>query len=146
MDDINYRDIIDRISKIRKSANSLITQELSDRGLEGIVPAHGAVFSSLFQQERPIPITFLVKKIGRAKSTVTGIVKTLERHGYVFRQESLEDARSSQIGLTEKGWAIKDDFTQISQLLEERVYGDMPREERKRVVELLAQIEMNLKS
>lgn len=146
MHEINYRNIIDRISKIRESANSFIEQELSDRGLEGIVPAHGSVFAFLFQQERPVPITSLVKKIGRAKSTVTGIVKTLERHGYVFRQESPQDARSSQIGLTEKGWAIQDDFTQISHLLVERVYGDMPREDRKRVVELLAQIEMNLKS
>lgn len=140
-----HHNIIARIAKIRESANAFIEQELKDRGLTGIVPAHGVVFAFLFRQEESVPITSLVKRSGRAKSTVTGIVKTLERHGYVFRQECSEDARSSQIGLTEKGWAIKDDFKEISQLLEDRVYGDMPQEDRRRVMELLSQIEGNLR-
>lgn len=144
MNQISTRNIIDRVAKIREAANAFIEKELHERGLSGIVPAHGSIFAFLFQQQEPVPITSLVKRSGRAKSTVTGIVKTLERHGYLFRQECPDDARSTQIGLTEKGWRIKRDFEEISELLGVRVYGDMPLEDREKVSLLLEQIGKNL--
>ncbi len=136
--------IIDQISKIREAANLLIDRELISRGIEGVMPAHGSVFSFLFQQQGPVPIVSLVKKSGRAKSTVTGMVKTLERYGYIYRQACLEDGRSFHIGLTEKGWSIKSDFEEISDLLIQKVYGDMSDEDRECLVKLLGRIEENL--
>jgi len=136
--------IIDQISKIREAANLLIERELNLRKIEGVVPAHGMVFAFLFQQQGPVPIMSLVKESGRAKSTVTGIVKTLERYGYIYRQASPEDGRSFHIGLTEKGWSIKSDFEEISDLLIRKVYGDMATEDQESLVALLAQIEKNL--
>jgi DNA-binding MarR family transcriptional regulator len=145
MKDMSSRDIIDQIAKIREAANLLIERELLARGLNGIVPAHGLVFAFLFNQKESVPIKFLVQQSGRVKSTVTGIVNTLERHGYIFKQECAEDARSTRIGLTEKGWAVKRDFKEISDILEERVYGNMPTDDRQRLVGLLSVIEGNLK-
>lgn len=139
-----HRNIISRIAKIREAANSFIEQELKARGILGIVPAHGTVLAFLFQQEEPVPITSLVKKTGRVKSTVSGIVKTLERHEYVFRQTCPDDARSSQIGLTAKGRAIRSDFEDISNQLLERAYGDMPMEDRDRLAALLAKVNQNI--
>ena len=71
---------------------------------------------------------------------------TLERHGYLFRQVSAQDARSSHSGLTEKGWAIKSDFEEVSLLLEQKIYGDIPLVDRERITKLLVQIEGNLAS
>ena len=144
MNSTSTRKIIDQVSKIREAANRLIEHELNSRGIKGIMPAHGSVFAFLFQQQEPIPIMSLVKKTGRAKSTVTGMVKTLERHGYIYRQTSPEDGRSFHIGLTEKGWAIKSDFEEISNLLIKKVYGDMSGADRERLAKLLAQVEENL--
>lgn len=144
MNQTSTRNIVSRIARIREAANSFIEQELHARGLNGIVPAHGVVFAFLFQQQEPVPITSLVKQSGRAKSTVTGIVKTLERHGYLFRQVCPDDSRSVQIGLTEKGWAIKHDFADISDLLGARVYGDMTSEDCDHLSELLEKVETNL--
>ncbi len=144
MDKKTTGNIIDQISKIREAANLLIERELAKRKIEGIVPAHGVVFKFLFQQKEPIPITTLVQKTGRAKSTVTGIVKTLERNGYIFKQPSREDGRSFHIGLTEKGWSIKSEFEEISDALNNRVYGEMPSENRDMLSTLLAKIEKNL--
>ena len=138
------RAIIAQISKIREASNFLIERELHSRGINGIVPAHGAVFNFLFRQKEPVPITALVKQSGRAKSTVTGIVKTLEQHGYLFRQDSAEDARSFQIGLTEKGRALESDFKEISDLLEKKVYGGMAHKDRENLMMLLGKIERNL--
>ena len=146
MQNSSQKNIIDRIAKIREAADSFIEQELCTRGITGIVPAHGVVFVFLFRQTEPVPISSLVKYSGRAKSTITGIVKTLERHGYLFRQLSAQDARSSHIGLTEKGWAIKSDFEEISLLLEQKIYGYMPLVDRERITKLLVQIEGNIAS
>lgn len=144
MDNDSTRKNINRIAKIREAANLFIEQELQARGLKGIVPAHGSIFTFLFRQQQPVAISALVKDSGRAKSTVTGIVKTLERHGYLFRQDCPEDARSFRIGLTEQGWAIKGDFEEISEQLLNRFYGDMPQAEREQFSNLLVKIEKNM--
>ena len=136
--------IIGRIARIRETANLLIEKELHRRGLAGIVPAHGSVLHFLFRQEGPVPVKLLVQESGRVKSTVTGIVNTLERNGYVYKQGCDQDARSVRVGLTEKGSAMRKDFEEISELLLSRVYGVMPVEDRHRLVGLLAAIEKNL--
>ncbi|MBT1077018.1 MarR family winged helix-turn-helix transcriptional regulator [Geobacter grbiciae] len=137
--------IIARIAGIREAANLLIEKELQARGLTGIVPAHGSVLNFLFRQQEPVPIKSLVSRIGRVKSTVTGIVNTLERHGYLYKQGCDQDARSVRIGLTDKGMALKCDFEEISETVLGRVYGDMPENDRQRLMELLAIVEGNLK-
>ncbi|QEM67570.1 MarR family transcriptional regulator [Geobacter sp. FeAm09] len=139
------RDIIDLIARIREAANGLIERELQARGLTGIVPAHGLVFAFLFRQQGPVPIKDLVRQSGRVKSTVTGMVNTLEKHGYLYKRECSEDARSTLIGLTEKGRAIRRDFEAISVVLEQQVYGDMGTDDRRHVMELLSAIDKNLK-
>lgn len=136
--------IIARIARIREAANLLLEKELRSRGMTGIVPAHGTVLYFLFCQEEPVPIKSLVRQSGRVKSTVTGIVNTLERHGYLCKQECAQDARSVRIGLTDKGWALKKDFDEITEILQGRVFGNMPESDRQRLMELLAVIEGNL--
>ena len=136
--------VIAQIARIRESANLFIESELKARGITGIVPAHGAVLNFLFRQSELVPIKSVVRHIGRVKSTTTGIVSTLERHGYLYRQGCCQDARSVRIGLTDKGKAFMQDFEQISVRLLERVYGDMPAEDRRRLAELLTRIEANL--
>lgn len=145
MDKIEHRNIVARIAKIREAANIFIEQELAKRGMTGVVPAHGPVFAYLFKQGEAVSISSLVHKTGKAKSTVTGIVKTMERHGYLCRTTSPEDARSVLISLTEKGWSFRDDFSEISDLLQQRLFGDMPIEERKLLAELLDKVENNMK-
>lgn len=139
------RGIIARIARIREAANLIIEKELRARGMTGIVPAHGSVLNFLFRQEEAVPIKSLVRLTGRVKSTVTGIVNTLERHGYLCKQGCDQDARSVRIGLTDKGRALRNDFEEISAKVQGRIYGDMPEIDRQRLMELLAVIEGNLK-
>lgn len=136
--------IIGRIARIREGANQLIEQELKRHGMTGIVPAHGAVLHFLFRQQEPVPIKTVVSRIGRVKSTTTGIVNTLVRHGYVFKRGCGEDGRSILVGLTEKGLALQQDFEAISERLLAAVYGTMPVEDRQKLMALLGVIEQNL--
>ena len=142
--DLDAGGIIGTIARIREAANLIIEKELLARGMTGIVPAHGAVLHFLFRQQEPVPIKSLVQRIGRVKSTVTGIVNTLERHGYLFKQGCEQDARSIRIGLTDKGRALQPDFEAISAKLQERTFGTIPASDRQLLMALLADIERNL--
>lgn len=144
--DMHTRGIIGQIARVREAANLLIEQELKARQMVGIVPAHGALLAFLFEQRDPVPIKALVEHVGRVKSTVTGMLNTLERHGYVRRFRSTEDQRVVYIALTAKGRALREDFEAISGLLLAQVYGDMSRGDRKELVRLLAAAEQNLRN
>ena len=66
--------IAGQIGRIREKANALVEQELKDRGINGIVPAHGAVLSFLLQQKGPVAIKAVVENVRRVKSTVTVMI------------------------------------------------------------------------
>ena len=141
---LDTRGVIGRISRLREQANLIIEQELFARGITGIVPAHGSVLAFLFSQKGPVPIKEVVEKVGRVKSTVTGMVKTLEHHGYLTKIRSEVDSRIVNIALTPKGMALREPFEEISEILLKRVYGDISKEEQQTLVGLLARVEQNL--
>ena len=136
--------VVGQIARIRELSNLLIEGELEARQIHGLQPAHGSVFAFLFRQPQPVPIKEVVEHVGRVKSTVTGMINTLERHGYVQKTPSQEDAREIHVELTKKGLALKPDFDEVSKILLEKLYGKMPRRDRERLVKGLAQIRQNL--
>ena len=136
--------IIAQIARIRESANALIEAELRNRSIEGIVPAHGPVLQSLFQQREPVPIRTVVEKVGRVKSTVTVMINNLERHGYVRKLPCDSDSRVTLVELTATGRKLRKDFEQISEALQNKLYGSMKRKDRQALVNWLGVIESNM--
>jgi DNA-binding MarR family transcriptional regulator len=98
----------------------------------------------LFQQDEPVAMKAIVEKVGRVKSTVTGMIHTLEQHGYVEKFQSLEDGRVMLVQLTERGRAIRPTFKKISQKLQKKVYGDMSADDQQHLVEMLAGVRRNM--
>ncbi len=137
--------VIGQISRIREQANLLIERELRAADIEGILPAHGSVLHFLFQQDGPVAMNEIVERAGRAKSTVTGMVRTLERHGYVTKAQSPDDGRVMLVQLTAKGQSVRPTFERISAALAEKTYGDMPEKDRWHLAELLGQILTNMR-
>jgi DNA-binding MarR family transcriptional regulator len=136
--------IAGQIGRIREKANALVENELKNRGIKGIVPAHGPVLSFLLRQKEPVPIKAVVESVRRVKSTVTVTISTLERHGYLRKSPSETDARVTYVELTPKGRRLRRDFEEISQALLSKLYGDMSEKDRERLVAQLERIEMNL--
>ena len=141
----DVRGIVGRVARIRELANAIIERELASRRLEGLQPAHGSVLAFLFEQQRAVPIKEIVERVGRVKSTVTGMVNTLERYGYVRKTPSVEDGRVVYVELTKKGETLRAEFHAISQTLLDSVYGKMTRGDREMLVELLSRVESNLR-
>lgn len=137
------RGIVGQISRIREQANLLIEKELRRRSIRGLLPAHGAVLNYLFKQRGPVAIREVVEHVGRVKSTVTGMLNTLQQHGYVHKTPSETDRRVILVELTRKGKALKPDFSRISEKLIRRLYGSMAQEDRQTLVRLLSQLQQN---
>ncbi|VGO17635.1 hypothetical protein PDESU_06236 [Pontiella desulfatans] len=136
--------IIGQVARIREQANLLIEQELRNVNIAGILPAHGSILYFLFQQNEPVAMKEIVEKVGRVKSTVTGMVNTLEHYGYIEKFPSAEDGRVILVQLTEKGLAIRPEIEAISAKLIDQTYGDMPQADRTKLADLLARILDNL--
>ena len=142
---MNTEGIIAQIARIRESANALIEAELRKRSIKGIVPAHGAVLQFLFRQSKPVPIKAIVEEVSRVKSTVTVMINTLARHGYLRKLPCETDNRVTLVELTPAGRKLRKDFDQISKTLMDKVYGDMKKKDRQVLVDLLDVIENNLR-
>jgi DNA-binding MarR family transcriptional regulator len=81
--------------------------------------------------------------IHRDKSTVTYLVNSLTKEGYVIREKSNEDSRETYIVLTPKAWEIKDKIISISRKLLSTAYRGMKEEEQQKLVELLNRMDAN---
>lgn len=127
------------ISRINDQAQKLITNELEQRGIEGIVPSHGGVLMFLYQKDG-LSVTELAEAIGRTQPTVTVLVNKLEKLGYVRRVKSQTDQRVTLIALTSKGRALEPVFRAVSDRLNETLYGNLSREEGLELERLLDKI------
>ena len=136
--------IISVIAKIREKVNLFIEKELQARSIEGVLPAHGPVLHFLFRQTAPVPIKNVVEDVGRVKSTVTGILNTLERYGYILKMPDNIDSRITLVALSDTGRALQKDFHEISMKLLDTVYGDMPAGDRNSLMTQLLTIESNM--
>jgi len=131
--------IISLISRVRDKANRFIMTELSRHGLDELAPVHGDILVALYQHGDPT-MKELAQIVDRKKSTVTTLVDKLIRLGYADKIQDAEDMRSYRISLTEEGKALKPILLQIADRLIEKVYKDMPRDERRQLVKSLNKI------
>jgi len=136
--------IAGQIGRIREKANALVEKELRNRGIKGIVPAHGPVLAFLLRQKEPVAIKAVVESVGRVKSTVTVTISTLAKHGYVHKFPSDTDARVTCVELTAKGRRLRKDFEEISRALLGKLYGDMSEKDQECLVRQLDEIEANV--
>ena len=143
---MDTRGIVGQMARIREQANLLIQNQLRERSIIGIVPAHGTVLSFLFKQTKPVPIKAVVENVRRVKSTVRAMINKLERYGYVRKTPSGTDNRVTYVELTQKARRLRKDFDEISMILLKHLYGNMSKNDRERLVSQLEQIEQNLRT
>jgi len=127
------------ISRINDQAQKLITTELEAQGIEGIVSSHGGVLMFLYQKDG-LSVTELAEAIGRTQPTVTVLVNKLEKLGYVKRVKSQTDQRVTLIALTSKGRELEPIFRSVSARLNEKLYGNLSKDEGLELERLLDKI------
>lgn len=86
----------------------------------------------------------LENAFGLRGSSITSLLKGLEKHGYVRRESGLRDGRTKQLSLTAKGEELIDTFIGIFAETERRIVNGMTEEERRLLLELLRRAAENL--
>lgn len=82
---------------------------------------------------------------GLARSTVTGIVKTMERKGLIVRESSPEDMRLKRLSLTEEGIAAHKAVMKIVNEMERTLIQNVTMEERETFLAVLRKMQRNLR-
>jgi len=78
-------------------------------------------------------------------STVTNMIKTLEKKGFVSRKKDPDDGRVSRVYLTEKGWEIREPIEEIWRNQQEKLLKGLTEENRVLLNKFLQQMEKNLR-
>ena len=77
--------------------------------------------------------------------TVTNMVKTLEKKGFVYRKKDSVDGRVSRVYLTEKGLAVREPISQIWRKQQDKLLKGLTEEDRVLLHKFLQQMEKNLR-
>lgn len=86
----------------------------------------------------------LEKEFNLRKSTISGILKTMEKNEIIEKIEGKEDARSKQIIWTEKGKKISKNYAEKIDKMEELLQKNITKQELNIFFKVLTQIKFNL--
>lgn len=139
---MEYSPIIHYIAKIHEKANKLLVSELAKSGLKGIVPSHGGILIALFFKGE-LSMKEIAEFIGKDKSTVTALTSKLINYGYVKKEKSATDSRSTIIELTPKGLNTKQDFDAITKTLYSKIDNGLTKNEKQQLHTLLEKLNTN---
>ena len=113
---MRYDNTINLISRIRELAGIIIVSELEKLGIKGIVPSHGDIIVTLMKYGE-LTMTEIAEKINRDRSTVTTLIKKLNKIGFTATRKNESDQRSNLVFLTTKGKELEEGFKEISEKL-----------------------------
>lgn len=77
--------------------------------------------------------------------TVTNMVKTLEKKGFVYRKKDTSDGRVSRVYLTEKGLAVREPIEEVYRKQQDKLLKGLTEEERLLLHKFLQEMEKNLR-
>jgi MarR family transcriptional regulator, organic hydroperoxide resistance regulator len=135
--------IVSMIARIHERCDAVLVEELSRRGMSGLVPSHGDILYMLFTRG-DLAMNELASLIHRTRPTVTVLVDKLAEQGFVAKIRDAEDGRVTRISLTAKGRSLRPDLLGISKTLLDRLYHGMRKEERAVLCALLEKVHNNL--
>ncbi|MEQ9366657.1 MAG: MarR family transcriptional regulator, partial [Leptospirales bacterium] len=131
------------ISQVRMQAFRYLEAELQKAGLADLPVSFGDV---LFVVARTQPIE--MQEIGLAlrkdKSTMTNVVKELEKRGYVKRSRDPEDRRRVRVELTPRASGALPTFRRISRRFNRRLTRGFAPEEREVLRAALERMSVNM--
>ncbi|EOS22749.1 hypothetical protein C806_03361 [Lachnospiraceae bacterium 3-1] len=124
---------------------NMFAYETRQRGVDEVTVMHGWILGFLFENDnkdifqKDIEVEFSI-----AKSTVTSIVKLMEKKGYIFRESVEKDGRLKKLALTERGRRIHERHMGDMDILEERCRRNITPEEFKVFLTVAEKLKQNL--
>ena len=134
-----------KVSRFRSLYNNLIQERLIERRITDLHTSYGNILFALYKNDKQT-MKSLASSINRDKSTLTVIVRKLEKRGYVTRVKNPQDYRSKLIELTHKGIELKPIFLEISTEVNEVLWGSITETEADELSGLLDRVITNISS
>ena len=135
--------ILHFLSKTKKKMIKFIENQLIEEGIEDLVPAYGNILTALYNNDGRLMMKDIAAIVGKDKSTITALIKSLMKLGYVNKIKSEKDKRITYIELTKKSYGVKDKFDKISNELNKKAYKDFSEEEKEIFLRLLKKMNTN---
>ena len=135
--------ILHFLSKTKKKMIKFIENQLIEEGIEDLVPAYGNILTALYNNDGRLMMKDIATIVGKDKSTITALIKSLLKLGYVKKIKSKQDKRITYIELTEKSYAIKNKFEKISDELNQKAFYDFTVKEKEEFLKLLKKMNNN---
>ncbi len=107
-------------------------------------PAGGLVLSTLADSDLPLSPNKIAERLIISRASVTGLLDSLERRGYVQRTPHGSDRRMLVIELTDAGRKVARDFRPIVHRHEKGWLGALSEKEQRQLIDLLHRIQASL--
>lgn len=109
------------ISRIKQMGTRIFDRMLAASGIDSFNGAQGRILYVLWQNDE-ISISSLSAQTSLANTTLTAMLDRMENIGLIVRKPDPRDRRNRLIALTEKAKSLQDDYTKISQQMNEIYY------------------------
>ncbi|HHX43629.1 MAG TPA: MarR family transcriptional regulator [Chloroflexi bacterium] len=110
----------------------------------GLYRGQPPVLFALWEQEG-LTHTELAERLHNTPSTISKMLRRMERAGFLVRRVDAEDQRVSRVYLTDKGRAIQSDVMDVFRRTEAETFAGLAAEERAQLRGFLQQLRANLR-
>ena len=137
-----------RIRSVWQQVKRLMNRHLTENNSYGLTGMQFAIVSYLAKEsaERDVFQKDLEQKFDIRKSTVTGILNTMERDGLLLRETVPYDARLRKMILTDKALQAKINTEQVIDSVESQLSKGLTEEEITTFLNILEKISKNAES
>jgi DNA-binding MarR family transcriptional regulator len=108
-------------------------------------PATGLVLSILADAEQPVSPNRIADRLIISRASVTSLLDSLEKRGYVRRQPHQSDRRMLQIELTPGGRKVADQFRPVVHHQEKEWMNVLTDEEQAQLIQMLHRVQASFK-
>lgn len=116
---------------------------LTESGVDSFNGAQGRILYVLWQND-DVSISSLSAQTSLANTTLTAMLDRMENMGLIVRKPDPKDRRNRLIALTEKAKSLQDDYTKISERMNEIYYTGFTEEEIRQFESYLQRVLNNL--
>ncbi len=109
-----------------------------------LTPASGLVLSMLADSEAPLPPNEIASRLIITRATVTGLVDSLERRGYVQRRPHASDRRMTLVAITKKGCRVANAFRPVVHRHQREWFETLSEQEQKQLIGALHRLQAAL--
>lgn len=117
------------------------------RGVDEVTVMHGWIIGFIYENSsRDIFQKDIEAEFSIAKSTVTGILKLMEKKGYIIREAVLHDARLKKLVLTDEGRRLHEGTMKNLEKLESNIRKDIEDKDLDVFFRVVRQMKCNLEA